>query len=514
MKYPLLALCGLVSLPQILSAQDRPNVVIILADDMGFGDVSFNNPQSRVNTPNIDRLACDGVSFSDAHSGGAVSTPSRYGLVTGQYFFRAQKHQDDYPSGYLRPLIQPQQETIATLMKRAGYQTACVGKWHLGMEWSKKDGSIPLIPNGDGARTNIDYAKGVNSGPRSAGFDYSYVMPASLDMPPYLFVEDDRIVDTDIVLTSDLYPNVKEDTQFAWDRMHTTDKDIYWQRGVWWRNGDMSSSYRVEECMDVIADKGIEFIERSSKSEAPFMLYLPLTGPHTPWMPNDRFKGSTELGAYGDFIAQIDDIVLRVGEKLEELGIADNTIVIFSSDNGAAWREDDIQQYVHQANWGRRGQKGDAWDGGHHVPLIVSWPSGLKQKGEYRGVVSLVDILATLSDIAGVSINSGGAEDSFSFASVIEGDLESATRESIVYISSTGVLAVKEGDWKYIDGIGSCGFTVPSRLPVVEGGATGQLYNLADDPLESVNLSLEERERAEQLSQKLERIKVEGSRAN
>lgn len=481
-------------------AQEQPNIVIIFADDMGYGDISCNNPMGRAITPNIDKLAEQGLSFSDAHSGGAVSTPSRYGLVTGQYFFRAAKPENDYPNGHLKPLITPDRETIGSLMQRAGYTTGCVGKWHLGLDWFAKDSSQRLITDNGLGRTNIDYSKGVANDPTTLGFDYSYIMPASLDMPPYLFIENQKVVDSDMVLTGEQYPNLMDDTKFSWDRKHTGDKDVYWDRGVWWRNGEMSASYKVEDCLDVIADKGIEFIERSANKSKPFMLYLPLTGPHTPWMPNEEFKGTTALGTYGDFIAQIDNIVARVEAKLKELGVDDNTIVIFSSDNGGAWQEDDVLQYSHHSNWGSRGMKGDAWDGGHHIPLIIKYP-GVAACGEsYDHTVSLVDLLATFSELTGEPIKEGYAEDSFSLLSTLKGDLKTPTRDHIIYISSANTLAIKEGDWKYIDGLGSRGFSAPSRLEPVKGGPKGQLYNLKNDPLESKNLYLSEPQKVEELS--------------
>lgn len=508
MNKNILSTCGALALPFFTYAQgELPNVVIIFADDMGYGDVAFNNPECRTSSPNIDKISREGLCFSDAHSGGSVSTPSRYGLVTGQYFFRAEQPKDNYPVGYLRPYIHSEHETIGTLMKRAGYVTGCVGKWHLGVDWEKKMDSISLVPNGGTNRTNIDYSKGVTNGPNSVGFDYSYIMAASLDMPPYLFIENNKIVDTEIVSTGEVYPNFFEDTKFSWDRMHTTEKDVYWERGVWWRDGDMSKSYKVEDCLDVITQKGLEFIERSAQQSDPFMLYLPLTGPHTPWMPNDKFKGTTALGTYGDFIAQIDDIVGQVYAKLEEMGVAENTIVIFSSDNGAAWREDDIQQYAHQANWGRRGQKGDAWDGGHHIPLVVTWPDGLKKSGVYNHTVSLVDLLATFSELTGEKIKSDYRTDSYSLLPIIKGNLKKPVREHIMYLSSNGTIALKVGDWKYIDGLGSRGFSAPSKLEPVTGGPKGQLYNLATDPLESTNLYLSNPEKVAEMTKMLDEMR-------
>jgi len=511
------SIIGLFSCSSILYAQNnivgRPNVVIILADDMGYGDVSLNNPYARTSTPSIDKLAKEGIRFTDAHSGGAVCTPSRYSLLTGRYFFRVPRQSSYW--GYLAPLIEPERETIGTLMQKSGYSTACIGKWHLGLNWSRKDMSKPQIENSKVlGYTNTDFSKQITGGPNELGFDYSFILPASLDMPPYTFVRNGEVIDPNIILTADAYPHKLDRTIYAWDRKHTNNNDIYWDRGVWWRNGEMSKSFKVENCFDEIVDEGISYIEREVKNKKPFLLYLPLTGPHTPWMPNSKFAGTTILGTYGDFIAQIDNVVSRVTVKLKELGIDKNTIVIFSSDNGGAWQNEDILQYAHQSNWSRRGQKGDIWDGGHHIPLIVKWPNKIKQYGTYLETVGLVDIFATLADLTGQQLNPNQAEDSFSFMDVINGNLHNPTRDHIIYLSSAGKLAIKKGPWKYIGCIGSGGFTYPSELLSVKNGPTGQLYNLADDSLERNNLFLSKKGIADDLSELLRELVVCGYSRN
>lgn len=506
-KLSLLA-TGLLYVP-VVFAQKQPNVVIILADDMGYGDVGCNNPYARVRTPAIDQLARNGIRFTDAHSAGALSGPSRYGLVTGRYFFRTPKKSEYW--GYLSPCIEPERLTIGSLMRNAGYTTACVGKWHLGLDWQLKDDSKPqiLTPKKFGY-TNTDFSAPVKRGPTELGFDYSFILPASLDMPPYAFVRNDRVVDPDVILTADAYPKKQDETVYAWDRKHTNENDIYWERGVWWRNGEMSRSFKFEECFPTIVDEGIAFIDREGRKDKPFFLYMPLTGPHTPWLPTVQFKGSTELGTYGDFMGDIDNVVARVNAKLKELGLEKNTIVIFASDNGGAWEEEDIQQYGHQSNWSRRGQKGDAWDGGHHVPLIVHWPDHIKRPGVCSQTVGLVDILATFADLTGQSLPKGQAEDSFSFKKVLDGDMNASTRDQIMYLSGSGKLAIKKGDWKYIDCLGSGGFTAPARLSPVKNGPKGQLYNMRTDSLESNNLFLREKGIANELSALLKKLLDQG----
>jgi arylsulfatase A len=492
-------------------AQEKPNVVIILADDMGYGDVSSNNPLARTKTPNIDKMGRNGICFSDAHSGGAVSIPSRYGLLTGRYFFRVPKQKDYW--GYLSPYIENSRETIGSLMQKAGYSTACIGKWHLGVNWNYTDSSGKLVTAKErSGYTNVDFTMDISGGPNSLGFDYSFILPASLDMPPYVFVRNNKVVDPDIILTTDKYPLRKAGTEYVWDRKHTTENDIYWERGVWWRNGEMSKSFKVEACLDIIVDEGVTFINDQVRKnpEKPFMLYLALTGPHTPWMPSDKFKGSTELGTYGDFISQIDDAVMQITETLKSLGIDNNTLVVFASDNGAHWSENDIQSYSHQSNYGRRGQKGDIWDGGHHIPMVVTWPSEIKNPATYSQTVSLLDIISTLSEMTGVKIDRNYAEDSFSFYKVLKGDNINPVRESIIYISSADKLAIQKDGWKYINCLGSGGFTEPAYVKPVDGGPGGQLYNLNADLLESTNLFLKESAKAEELSRLLDKLVKQG----
>ena len=508
------SMVGLISLTPLVAqkkASERPNVVIIFADDMGYGDVSVNNPLARTKTPNIDKLGRSGIRFTDAHAGGAVCTPSRYGLLTGRYFFRVPKQKGYW--GYLPPVIESGRETISSLMQKAGYTTACIGKWHLGLNWELKDPSKPHIPDQkEPGYTNTDFSRNISGGPNALGFNYSFILPASLDMPPYVFIKNDKVVDSNVILTADVYPRALDKTVYVWDRKYTDENDIYWDRGVWWRNGEMSKSFKVENCLDKIVAEGVSFItdQVRNNSQKPFMLYLPLTGPHTPWMPADNFKGTSEPGTYGDFISQIDHVVYQITETLKSLNIEDNTLLIFSSDNGAHWSEEDVQNYAHQSNWDRRGQKGDIWDGGHHIPLFVKWPAKIKHAATYTHTVSLIDIIATLADMTEQQINKKFAEDSFSFYKILNGNFQEPVRENLIYISAGGKLAIKKDKWKFIDCLGSGGFTAPSVLQPVEGGPKGQLYNLDKDPLESTNLYLQETSKVKELSYLLDRLREQG----
>ena len=488
-----------------------PNIIIIMADDMGYGDISSNNPLARTETPNINKMAQNGVVFTDAHSGGAVSIPSRYGIITGRYYFRAPEF--DKTWGYFPPLIEQNRETIGTVLQKAGYTTACIGKWHLGLNWELKDASKSQNKKKkDITYTNTDFTKNISGGPNSLGFNYSFILPASLDMPPYVFIKDNKVVDTDIVLVSDAYPNKLANTIDVWDRKYTNDNDVYWERGVWWRNGEMSKSFKFEDCHDIFVSEGISFIKNQVKNnhQKPFMLYLPLAGPHTPWLPNNEFKGKSKMGTYGDFILQIDNVVAQINNTLKSLGIDENTIVIFSSDNGSAWQEDDNQAYAHQSNYSLRGQKGDIWDGGHRVPLIVQWPAKIKRKFIYSHTVSLLDLIATFSDLTSQSKNKMYGEDSFSFYKVLENQINKAIRDNIIYISSRDKLAIQKDEWKFIDVLGSAGFSEPREIQPVKNGPSGQLYKMDTDPLEMNNLYLLNTEKVKELSELLNKLMTQG----
>jgi arylsulfatase A-like enzyme len=483
-------------LPAPLAAQkkapEKPNVVIIFADDMGYGDVSYLNPHARTFTPHIDNLARKGVVFTNAHASASVCTPSRYGLLTGRYAWRSESA-GSVVNGFGKPVIEEGRETMASLFKKEGYTTACIGKWHLGLDWQTKDGTDKAIFKDETGFSNVDYTKEVSNGPNHYGFDYSFIHPASLDMPPYLFLRDHKVIDPDMVLTSDIYPERLEDTEYFWDKKHTKEHDVYWDKMVWWRRGEISNSFRIENCLPEILEEGISFIERhaSERPSEPFFMYLPLTGPHSPWMPTDEFKGKSSIDTYGDFIMNIDHVVGQVAETLKRLEMDDNTIIVFSSDNGAYWPQSEINLHQHDSHAGRRGQKGDVWEGGHRMPLIISWPSRVKNQIVYDQLVSLTDLFATFADLTGQKLQQNSGEDSFSFFHVLNGNTSKSTRPSMIHQSSGGLYSMRTGEWKYIDGLGSGGFTAPRKIDPIPGGPTGQLYQIQNDSLESNNLFLQ-----------------------
>ncbi len=490
----------------------KPNIIIILADDMGYGDISGLNPGSKVKTPHLDRLAGRSIVFSNAHASASVCTPSRYGILTGRYAFRAPSGGKG-ATGFGTPEIEPGRETIAGILRRAGYTTGCIGKWHLGLTWKTKTSDSRVAFDQQTGYSNIDYSGKVTDGPNSHGFDYSFIHPASLDMPPYLFLRNQEAVDPEMTLTTALYESRLPGTKYSWDKKHTKEGDVYWDKGVWWRRGEISKSFRVENCLEEIVKEGLGFIEKchASNPEKPFFMYLPLTGPHTPWMPASEFRGKSGLGTYGDFILNIDDVVGSIAGLLKNLSIDENTLVIFTSDNGAYWPEEEIALSHHHSSFGRRGQKGDIWEGGHRIPLLVSWPGAIKKHKLTNDLISLTDIYATLAELTGQEIRQNNGEDSFSFRGLLSGTQGKATRHAMIHHSSGGMFAYRKGDWKFIDGLGSGGFTTPVREEPAPGMPSGQLYNLRADSLEAQNIMAENVKRADALRKELTELISSGT---
>jgi arylsulfatase A-like enzyme len=488
----------------------KPNIVIIFADDMGYGDVSGLNPYARTQTPAIDKLIAEGITFTEAHASASVCTPSRYGLLTGRYAFRSEGASRGI-GGFTGPVIEQERETLASLLKKSGYTTACIGKWHLGVGWQTKDGNEPRMDAKTGY-SNVDFSKKVTGGPNDYGFDYSFIHTASLDIPPYMFLRNHKVIDPDIILTADHYPTRLENTEYAWDKKHSNDEAVYWQKGVWWRQGEMSRSFRIEDCFSEIVKEGVAFIDKQAAEnvEKPFFLYLPLTGPHTPWMPTGEFKGKSSVGLYGDFIFNIDDAVKQMKDALIRNQIDKNTMIVFSSDNGAYWPQEEIELFAHDSNQGRKGQKGDVWDGGHRVPLIISWPAKIQQPATYEYLVSLTDFFATFCDLTAQQPVVNQGEDSFSFWHVLNGNTEKVVRESMVHHSSGGYYGIRLGDWKFIDGLGSGGFSHPSKLVPEEKGPKGQLYNLEEDSTEKRNMYFQHPEKVAKLSAIMKEIVKSG----
>ena len=435
------------------AGQQRPNVVFIMADDMGYGDLTCLNPDSRIPTPHMDRLAREGMIFTDAHSGSAVCTPTRYGVLTGRYCWRT-RLTSGVLDGYSRALIEPGRMTVASLLKAQGYRTGCVGKWHLGLT----------------NRQPADYSQPLRPGPNEVGFDYWFGIPASLDMTPYVYLENGLPTrpPTETVAASG-YP-------------------------AFWRGGPIADDFKHELVMPRITEKSVEFIDRCGRhhSDNPFFLYFPLTAPHTPWVPLERNGRQSKAGIYGDFVTLVDWTVGQVLQMLDDHGMAENTLVILTSDNGS--HEAQIGKhnngvsvgspnFGHEANHIYRGQKADIWDGGHRVPFLARWPAAVAAGSRCDEPICLTDLIATCAEIVGRDLPLDAGEDSVSFLAHLEGRRPlGSVREAIVHHSINGVFAIRKGKWKFIDGVGSGGWSGKGD------GLPGQLYDMEVDPQERNNL--------------------------
>lgn len=485
---------GLLAATAEITAQtsaDRLNVIYILADDMGYGDLSSYNPRSGIPTPVLDSLAASGMMFTDAHSNSAVSTPTRYGTLTGRYSFRSPMKKGVL-TGYSAPLIEPDRETVASFLRGQGYQTACIGKWHLGLNWARKDASRPLFTGSEwdlGDTSNVDYEKGVTGGPDDCGFDYSCILPASLDMSPYVYIENGQIT----APVSSRVADYKEDGV----------------RGAHYRHGDMADDFRHEDCLEHFTRKSVDYILTASQKEKPYFLYCALTAPHSPWLIRPEFKGRSKAGVYGDFVCMVDEAVRRICEAVRKSGEVSQTLIIFTTDNGAMWLPTDIAETGHRANGEWSGAKSDLWEGGHRVPLIASCPGVVPAGKVSDALVSSTDLFATLAEMLGVPVPKGAAGDSFSYWHILSGETTDgkapSCRSSMIYHSDKGYLALRKGDWVLLDCKGSGGWSLPEED--ADPKVDMQLYDLKKDPAERTNLAAKYPERVKAMKKELEELK-------
>ena len=438
------------------SLYSRPNIVLILADDMGYGDIAAYNQSSKIPTPNLDSLAESGMRFTDAHSPSAVCTPTRYGLLTGRYAWRSELKRGVL-WGHSPLLIETGRETIASMLKRIGYTTAAIGKWHLGI-----------------GNNEANYYGRLAPGPNSVGFDYFYGIPASLDMEPYVYVENEQL-----------------DTPLEGRIIKASDKRRE-GGGGFWRSGQIGTGFSHQEVLPVLADKATEYIRQHGEdsNQEPFFLYFALPSPHTPWLPAEEYQGISGAGYYGDFAAQVDGVVGRVVKALEESGLATNTLLVYTSDNGAHWFDTDIGQFGHRANGTLRGQKADIYEGGHRVPLMVLWPGKVAGGTVSQQPVVLTDLMATFASITGAEVAQQAAPDSVDFSPVLLSEDDARIqRLPMVHHSMNGMFAIRAGNWKLIEGLGSGGFTKPSRIEATGQEMPYQLYDLANDLAETSNVA-------------------------
>jgi arylsulfatase A len=489
------------TLPVNLSAQQKataPNIVYILADDMGYGDLGCLNKDSKILTPNMDRLAKQGVYFTDAHSNSAVCTPTRYGILTGRYAFRS-RLKKGVLNGFSKSLIEPGRSTVADFLKENGYETACIGKWHLGLDWAKLNPDQPIeeLKTGEkmtiGFKDNVDFDGLVKGGPSDHGFDYSYIIPASLDMAPYCYIRNGKVVKNPTAITDG--------------------KSEAAGRGSMRRPGKMSPDFDFQQVLPNFVNESVTYINKQagSKTKKPFFLYLPLPSPHTPWVPTEEFKNATKIGNYGDYVAETDFMIGKVMGALEKNGLAENTIVIVTSDNGSDWKPSDIEQSGHHANFIYKGRKADIYEAGHRVPFIARWPSAIPAGIVSNQTMCTTDLFATVAGILNKPLAANAAEDSFNMLSAFEGKQTYVPiRESIIHHSLGGYFAIRKGKWKLTTALGSGGFTDPRVEQSLAGQPAGTLYDLDKDPEEKANLYDENPEIVKQLMALLVKIQEQG----
>lgn len=471
-----------------------PNIVLILADDLGFGDPQSYNTDSKVPTPNIDKLAKEGIRFTDAHTPSSVCTPTRYGLLTGRYCWRTEL-KSGVLGGYDFPLIKENRETLGDICKNAGYNTAVIGKWHLGLPWQLKeelegDSVVSKRSGFDKNSDIVDLLKPLGKGgPNDLGFDYSYIIPSSLDIVPYVYLENKSAVE------------LPTDSVVGMNRSKEYDEGF-------WRGGPASPGFDHQNVLPHLTEKAIQFITKQS-AEKPFFLYFPITAPHTPWVPTEEFRGKSQAGKYGDFVAMVDDVVGQVLKTLEEKGFSENTMVIFTSDNGSHIAHIG-KEYNHKANADWRGQKADVYEGGHRVPLVMKWPGKIAPSTSTDQVACLTDIFATFKSILGEETEAEFGEDSYTLLTTLLQKKNDNAREIIVHHSLDGMFSVRKGDWKLNFGRGSGGFTAPRRIEISEGEPMGELYNLQLDPAEENNVYADHPEIVKEFSDLLEKYKSTG----
>lgn len=437
--------------------KEKPNIIFILADDLGYGDVSCFNKDSKIATPHIDKLAAGGVVFTDAHSSSAVCTPTRYGILTGRYDWRSTLKRRVL-NGFSPPLILPGRRTIANILKDEQYETACIGKWHLGWDWS----NIEKGPD------SVRFDRPITNGPTTRGFDYFYGISGSLDMSPYVYVEND--------MPTSMPDRVTQGTGMGF-----------------WREGPTGSDFDQKNTLANIVERGQKYIEEKANTKSPFFLYLALTAPHTPILPAPEFQGKSGLNPYGDFVLMIDDMVGRILTTLDRAGIGKNTIVVFTSDNGCSTAADlnTLREMGHNPSGIYRGNKADLFEGGHRIPCIVRWPAELKPH-KVSTTICLNDFMATFAQITGYTLKDNEGEDSYSLLPLLKKNKTGKyLREATISHSVTGEFSIRKGDWKLLLSPSSGGWSYPRpgkddsiirTLPPI------QLYNLRTDPGETHNV--------------------------
>jgi arylsulfatase A len=473
---------------------ERMNIVLLYADDLGFGDLACYNEASKIPTPHLDRLAKEGLRFTDAHSSSGICTPSRYALLTGRHHWR-DFHGID--TGFSPSFFKPGQLTLQAMLRQNGYATACIGKWHLGMDWDsiRKPGTPPNSKE----HHHFDWSKPIRGGAVDHGFDY-YFGDNVINFPPYTWIENNRVL-------------AVPDTTFKTTPQNT--KEGQWEC----REGPGRSDWDFYQVLPVLTQKGVEYIQSRKGKPEPFFLYFPLPSPHAPIVPNDKFDETSKAGAYGDFVVETDDSCGQLLQALRDTGLDRNTIVIFTADNGAeAYAYPRDEKFDHWSSAPLRGLKRDIYEGGHRVPTIIRWP-GLTPAGSVTdALLSQVDFMATVAAYLGTELPENSAEDSHDFLPWLKGDAQEPPRSSIVHNTYPNRYAVRHGDWVLIDHPtgtdrqAPAGWMKKHKTPQY-GDQTVGLYNLRNDIGQRDNLAKAYPDRVAELQSLLKKIRGEGHSA-
>jgi len=475
------------------------NIVYFLVDDMGYGDVSCLNPAGKIATPNFDRLAQEGIICTDAHSTSSVCSPSRYGILTGRYNWRSPL-QRGIVMHYEDPLIAPDRLTVPGFLQQHNYHTACIGKWHLGMGWSFKadqDTFFPQYTSGDDleatpeqrAQWQAAFSQPTTGGPTTRGFDYYF----GVDVPnwsPYCFIENDRTVGIP--------------TEFLPARL--------FGNGLASCGGPALPYWHFEQLLPTWAKKADQYIREQAQAQRPFFLYLPMTSPHTPLSVNKPWIGKSGLNnLYADLVMETDAVFGRVLDSLQRHGVANNTLVIFTSDNGCApyIGVHQLEGEGHYPSAHFRGYKSDVWDGGHRMPFIARWPGVIQPGSHSEQLVCLSDLMATCADILGARLPENAGEDSISMLPLFQG-AETPIRDYVINHSITGKFAIRDGQWKLVLCPGSGGWTQKDAEAAQKGLPLVQLYDMQTDPGEKVNLYAQYPERVKTLVARLKQLVADG----
>lgn len=438
-------------LATVARCDDRPDILLILCDDLGYGDLSCFNTESMIKTPAFDRVATGGIKLTDSHSPASWCTPTRYSLLTGNYPFRRRVGRD------ASPVIADDEPTLPGFLRDQGYSTAMIGKWHLGFEGGHDIGDQEHL-----------------GGPVDRGFDSYFGIPRSLDIPPYYWIRDRHAVATPT-------ETVEAHNSPEWSPI----------QGAFWRNGKIAPEFEFDAITPRMRQEAENYItdQGPQDNRKPYFLYVPLPSPHTPWVPTQKYIGRSDLPLYGDFVEQVDGVIDSLVAAVEGIGATENTLVIITSDNGACWYDEDDTRTGHDASGGYRGMKGDAYEGGHRIPTIIRWPKRIAAGSQSAALTCHADFFATIAGLLGVPLPENAGLDSFDLSGIlVNADAASTRPDFVEEASRQALLSIRRGDWKLIPTLGSAGFSKPNNIKPKPGEPVGQLYNLADDPGETNNV--------------------------